>query len=163
MLRRLSAACLACLPIFAASAQRTAAASDTQTVAFVCEHGTVKSVLALALFQKLAREARIPYKAVSRGTAPDSVMPPFMRSGLAADGLTLNAFKPTAFSLEDVAAASLVVSFDNPGVAKVVGSTKPLAAWDGLPSVSANYVVARDSIKGRIARLVDSLARSRRR
>ena len=46
------------------------AASDSQTVVFVCEHGTVKSVVALAYFRLLARERHLPIRAISRGTAP---------------------------------------------------------------------------------------------
>ena len=46
--------------------------SDSATVVFVCEHGTVKSVIALAHFQRLARERGLPLRAISRGTAPDA-------------------------------------------------------------------------------------------
>jgi len=38
----------------------------------------------------------------------------------------------------------------------------PTARWDGLPAVSENYPVARDSIRHRVARLVDSLDPARR-
>ena len=62
---------------------------DSQTIVFVCEHGTVKSVLALAYFVQLAREKGLPFRAVSRGTAPDSMLPAFMIAGLQGDGLAI--------------------------------------------------------------------------
>ena len=79
-----------CLPIALSIAARapvraqTQATSrrDSQTVVFVCEHGTVKSVLALAYFGQLARERHLPYRAISRGTAPDSAVPLFMQEDL---------------------------------------------------------------------------------
>jgi arsenate reductase len=136
-------------------------APDSQTIVFVCEHGTVKSVLALVYFTRMAREKGLPFRAVSRGTAPDSVVPGFMLAGLKRDGFDIGAFKPTGFSERDLASAIGVISFDRPNVARVVAGRVPSVAWDKLPSVTANYAVARDSIKRRVAQLVDSLARSR--
>jgi arsenate reductase len=135
---------------------------DTQTVVFVCEHGTVKSVLALAYFERLIRDVGLPYRAVSRGTSPDAAVPAFMRAGLQRDGLTLGDFHPTRFGERDLS-ATLIVSFDQPNVAMFVAGRVPTVAWDDLPSVTANYSVARDSIKGRVVKLVDSLARARGR
>src|SRR5687768_1704313 len=71
----------------AASAQTSHAQSaDVPAVVFVCEHGTAKSVIALAHFQKLARERGLPLRAISRGSSPDPALPPFMVSGLRGDG-----------------------------------------------------------------------------
>lgn len=134
-------------------------APDSQTIVFVCEHGTVKSVLALAYFTQLAREKGLPLRAVSRGTAPDSGLPAFMLAGLKRDGFDIGAFVPQGFSERDLASAIGVISFDQPNVARVIAGRVPTVAWDRLPSVTANYGVARDSIKARVAGLVDSLAR----
>ena len=143
-----------------ANAQSPRITRDTQTVVFVCEHGTVKSVIAMAYFDRLVRERGLPFRAVSRGTAPDSIVPGFVREGLRLDGLPLGDFTPMPLSERDLA-ATLIVSFDQPGVAQFVGTRAPTAAWDKLPSVTAHYPTARDSIKLRIAALVDSLARRR--
>jgi hypothetical protein len=48
---------------------------DSQ-VLFVCEHGNVKSLMAVSYFNQLAQERRLPFRAVSRGTAPDSTTVP---------------------------------------------------------------------------------------
>lgn len=137
--------------------------ADSQTIVFVCEHGTVKSVLALAYFTQMARERGLALRAVSRGTAPDSVLPAFMLAGLKRDGFDIGAFTPTGFSERDLSSAIGVISFDQPNVARVIAGRVPTFAWDNLPSVTANYAVARDSIKSRVAALVDSLARTHHR
>jgi protein-tyrosine-phosphatase len=135
---------------------------DSQTVVFVCEHGTVKSVVALAYFRQLAQRRQLPIRAISRGTAPDTSVPRLVRDGLRLDGLTLGPFTPTRFTAADLTSAIAVISFDQPSVASLVGARVPSARWDGLPAVSENYPVARDSIRDRVARLVDSLDRARR-
>jgi arsenate reductase len=136
---------------------------DTPTIVFVCEHGTVKSVLALAYFNRLSRERELNYRAVSRGTAPDSAIPPFVRAGLRADGVDLGAFTPMRLSEGDLTSAIRVVSFDAPAATSLVAGRVPTEAWDKLPSVTANYAVARDSIRSRVSRLVDSLVRVQRK
>jgi hypothetical protein len=138
------------------------AARDSATVVFVCEHGTVKSVLAIALFRQMAAARGLSLRAISRGTAPDTALPPFMRAGLKGDGLSLGAFTPTRFSAVDLSSAILVVSFDQPSVAGSVAGRVPVRAWDGLPSVTADYAIARDSMRARMRVLVDSLWLSRR-
>jgi len=144
-----------------ASAQQARFAQDSQTVVFVCEHGTVKSVVALAWFERLSRERKLPFRAVSRGTAPDSALPSFMRAALARDGFDFDAFVPARFTDRDLSSV-LIVSFDQPEVAAIARGRVPSIAWDNLPSVNANYAAGRDSIRGRVAALVDSLARVRR-
>jgi protein-tyrosine-phosphatase len=142
-------------------AQNRPRTPDSATVVFVCEHGTVKSTLAFALFRDMARERGLAVRAISRGTAPDSSLPPFMRDGLAADRLSVAGFTPQRFTATDLDGALLVVSFDAPAAATTVNSRVPLMTWNGLPSVTANYGVARDSIRARVRSLVDSLARRR--
>jgi len=145
---------------FAARAQSSPprAAKDSQTVVFVCEHGTVKSVVAMAYFAKLAKERRLPVRAISRGTNPDLSVPPLVLDGLRNDGLTLGSFTPTRFSPTDLRGAIAVVSFDQPGVAALVAGRLATTAWDGMPAVSDDYGVAREAIRHRVAGLVDSLA-----
>jgi len=145
-----------------ASQVRAGTGPDSQTVVFVCEHGTVKSVVALAYFRQLASERRLSIRAISRGTAPDSGVPARVREGLRLDGLPLGPFTPARFTLADLTSAITVISFDQPKVAELVGGRVPTAHWDGLPAVSEDYRTARDSIRHRVSRLVDSLDRARR-
>ena len=149
-------------PALSGAQARPKTAPDSQTVVFVCEHGTVKSVVALAWFRQLAGERHLDIRAISRGTAPDSGVPARVREGLRLDGLTLGPFTPARFTLADLASAITVISFDQPTVAEMVGGRVPSARWDGLPAVSEDYRIARDSIRHRVALLVDSLDHARR-
>jgi arsenate reductase len=135
--------------------------ADSQTIVFVCEHGTAKSVLAMVHFTRLAHERGLAVRAVSRGTAPDPALPAFMVAGLRTDGFDVGSFSPSRFGERDVLSATLIVSFDQPDVASVVRGRVPVVRWDQLPSVTANYPVARAAIARRVEALVDSLTGAR--
>src|ERR1700694_3433304 len=75
---------------------------NSQTVVFVCEHGSAKSVIAAAYFNRLASEKGIPYRAISRATKPDDNIDPKVKSKLAADGLDVSSWKPVKVSDKDV-------------------------------------------------------------
>ena len=139
-----------------------AAADTTRTVLFVCEHGTVKSLLAKLLFERYATAAGLPVRAVSRGTQADSVVPGWMQQALGRDGLALGAWRPQALRAPDLASASYVVSFDVPRSA-TDAARSPRAQWDGMPSVSQDYAGGRAAIERRVRELVDSLARASER
>ena len=134
-------------------------AQPRRTVLFVCEHGTVKSLLAKVLFEQYAAEIGLDVGVVSRGTRPDSIVPAWMQFSLATDHITLGAWRPQALTPADLQSASYVVSFDVPTSA-TSGARVPRAQWDGLPSVSADYVGGRDAMRTRIHLLADSLKRA---
>jgi protein-tyrosine-phosphatase len=153
------AALLAFAGLTRTSAAQQHAVAPVDTVLFVCEHGTVKSVLAKLYFEQFARERGLQVVALSRGTRADSVVPPWMVSHLAGDRLTLGAFQPRALAAADLANKRMVISFDLPASA-TAAATAPREQWDGLPSVSQDYAAGRDAIKRRVRALVDSLARA---
>ncbi len=138
------------------------ASASAKPVLFVCEHGTVRSLLAKVLFEQYATEVGLKRTAVSRGTRADSVVPPWMLKGLAADHVELGAWHPQTLQLRDLREASLVVSFDVPPAA-TASARVPRAQWDSLPSVSRDYATGRDAIKIRVHQLVDSLKKAERR
>lgn len=127
---------------------------------FVCEHGTVRSLLAKILFEQYAKEVGLNMLAVSRGTSIDSVIPTFMVQGLKADHVALGSWRPQMLGPSDLASASYVVSFDVP-LAVTATANVPRAQWDALPQVSQNYALGRDAIKMRVHELVDSLKRAK--
>ena len=139
-------------------AQQIAPHSD-KPVLFVCEHGTVRSLLAKVLFEQYAAEVGLDMKAVSRGTRADSIVPPWMLQGLAADHVAIGSWRPQTLLPDDLTNASFVVSFDVP-MAATAGARVPQAHWDSLPSVSRDYATGRDAIKVRVHQLVDSLKRA---
>jgi len=139
------------------AAQRVGAPAP-KPVLFVCEHGTVRSLLAKVLFEDYAAEVGLNMRAVSRGTRADSVVPPWMLQGLANDHVALGAWRPQTLQPSDITNATFVVSFDVPDAA-IANASVPRAHWDSLPSVSRDYATGRDAIKVRVHQLVDSLKR----
>ncbi len=128
-------------------------------VVFVCEHGSVKSLIAMNYFNRSAGERGLPYRAVARGTAPETTVPGTVREGLRSDGFVVSGFVPRLFSASDVDGAALVVSFDQ-DVAKIVNGSARHLRWDNLPGVLADYARGRDEIVRHVDKLIDELARS---
>lgn len=155
----LAACLLTAAPLVLPAQQRTMPASEG-TVLFVCEHGTVKSLLAKLLFDEYAAEVGLPMRAESRGTAIDSVVPPWMRAQLDANRLPFAGFTPRAVAAPDLAGARVVVTFDLPASVSA-GASGARARWDSLPPASQQFEASRDAIKARVRALVDSLNRAR--
>ncbi len=125
-----------------------------QMVLFVCEHGAAKSVVAAAHFNQLAKERGLPFRAIARGTAPDTSVPGRIAQGLKSEGLAVPAgYKPTLVSAPDATGVARVVTFDVtlPGAVNAVA----LERWDGLPAFSDGYAAASAAI----AKKVDGLLR----
>jgi protein-tyrosine-phosphatase len=129
-------------------------------VVFICEHGSAKSVVAAAHFNRLARERQIGLRAVSRATNPDDEVAPNAARGLEADGLAPDGLVPRRLSAADVEAALRVVAFCP--LSADYGGSEAIEIWDDVPAVSESYERARDRILERIARLLDDLARTAR-
>jgi hypothetical protein len=135
-------------------------AADSALVVFVCEHGSVKSLVAATLFNRMAAERQLAARAISRGTVPDSVVPPVVRDGLRGAGADVGAVRPRGLGPGDARGASLFVAFDVDVPTRVAGPI-PVRRWDGTPSVMRGYAVGRDSIAARVAALVSEVARAR--
>jgi protein-tyrosine-phosphatase len=151
---------LSAMAPFALQSQQQPVPATEGVVLFVCEHGTVKSLLAKLLFEEYAAQVGLPMRAESRGTAVDSVVPPWMRARLRANALPLGGFSPRALATQDLAVATYVVSFDLPATV-TAGALAPRARWDSLPPASQQFEASRDAIKARVHALVDSLHQAR--
>src|SRR6266851_8139621 len=81
------------------------------TVVFVCEHGSAKSIIAAAEFERMAKENGLDLNILARGANPDAEIPKLVRDGLKADGFDLGDFKPTRVSEKDLKGAVKIVSF----------------------------------------------------
>jgi arsenate reductase len=143
-----------------AHAQRTtrAVSADTQRVVFVCEHGSVKSMIAANLFNRMAVERGVAARAVSRGTAPDRTVPELVRSGLRRDGIDIGNVSPVGLGIADARETDLFVAFDV-DVPSDVSKRAEVRRWDSTPSVMQNFAAGRDAIAANVTRLVDELAR----
>jgi arsenate reductase (thioredoxin) len=140
----------------AQSVAATRAPAPTQVV-FVCEHGSVKSLVAMEYFNRRSKERGLPYRAVARGTAPEPAVPAAVREGLHADGFDVSVFVPRLLSAADADGVALVVSFDE-DITETVGGRTRYLRWDGLPGVLANYPRGRDAIVSQIDALIEALA-----
>ena len=131
--------------------------AQTRIVVFVCEHGAAKSVVAAAHFNQLAQDRGLPFRAVSRGTAPDQAVPAPIASGLASEKLSVPAgFKPTLVGARDVSGASQVVTFDV--TLPVPADAAKLSRWDKMPAFSDGYGPASAAIAAKVTALVNELA-----
>jgi hypothetical protein len=135
------------------------AGAQRARLVFVCEHGSVKSLVASLYFNRRAQQRGLPYRAVARGVAPDTAVPLSVREGLKADGFDVSDFVPQLFQASDAEHAALVVSFDR-DITKMVGGSVRHLKWDDLPGVLADYPRGRDAIVRQVDALVDDLARS---
>lgn len=140
-----------CVPTQAPAADQPA---DVQPVLFVCEHGSVKSLLARLLFEQAAASEGLAVPAASRGTVPDAEVPEWMRAALERDGFHIGDWRPTALSEVDIRSARLVVTFD---ISLAPEGDAEIERWDGLPAVSKDYVVGREAIAARIKQLIVEL------
>jgi protein-tyrosine-phosphatase len=133
---------------------------QTRAVVFVCEHGSAKSVIAAAHFNKLASERNLKIRAISRGTRPDREIAPKAADGLRADGIALDGEKPRRLSKADVSRGLRVVTFcELPEPYKKGIRVEP---WNDVPTVSEDYNKAREAIVEHIRRLLDELSSDNR-
>lgn len=122
---------------------------------FVCEHGSAKSIVAAAHFNRLARERNLDAQAVSRGTNPDETIPPFIVHGLEDEGLTAGELEPKVLSVDDMAGASRVVAFCD--LPDGFDALAPVALWNDVPPISEDYDRSRDAILVRINQLLEEM------
>lgn len=118
----------------------------TDTVLFVCPHGAAKSVLAAALFERLAAEHDLPLRAICAGTEPDAEVAPHVRALLEGEGLPLPCNQPQLVTEAMVEAAAWVISL---GCTRSELPSTPhrWAQWDDVPPPSQALQGAYDCIQ----------------
>jgi arsenate reductase len=128
-----------------------------ETVLFICEFGTAKSVIARELFRRRAASRGIAVAAISRGLVIEDHITPELRRNLTADGINSNAEPFQVLQPQDWQAAKVVVAF-NP-----LPNTIPKAKvrdWTDVPSVVSKYPAARTEMDKRIEALLDEFQRA---
>src|SRR5215471_14236351 len=133
----------AALQLAAPARANDTATPDNKTIVFVCLHGSVKSQMAAAHFNRIAKERGLPYTAISRGIEVDSTIPPRIREELNQEGLAPLDDVPQPLTAAEAAGAVKVVAFDtvpdkNRGAAEV-------NYWSDVPPTSKNYPALRDA------------------
>ena len=151
----------ACLALLAAAFPPPAFAAEPgdgngkTTVVFVCLHGSVKSQMAAAHFNRIASERGLPYAAVSRGIEVDASIPTRIRDGLYLDGLAPTDDIPIGLTADEAGRATVVVAFD--AVPEERRGTSEVTYWSDVPPATKDYVAARDVIVRHIDTLVPTL------
>jgi protein-tyrosine-phosphatase len=151
----------AVLTLLAAAFAPAAAAGDPQggngktTVVFVCLHGSVKSQMAAAHFNRIASERGLPFTAISRGIEVDTSIPTRIRDGLNLDGLAPTDDIPIGLTADEAGRATKVVAFDT--VPEERRGTSEVTYWSDVPPATKDYAAARDVIVRHIDTLVPTL------
>jgi arsenate reductase (thioredoxin) len=133
----------------------SAQAPPSQTVLFMCPHGAAKSLMASAYFQKLAKERGLNVRVDSAGTEPDPQLSKGVVAHLQKNGYAIPIDKPRAATAADMAGADVVISMGC-DLSKLPVPKGTLQKWD-VPDFSADFNVAEQTIRERVARLVDDL------
>jgi protein-tyrosine-phosphatase len=126
-------------------------------IVFVCEHGSAKSIVAAAHFNRLASERNLKLRAISRGTNPDKELPAKTIEGLRADGIDVTGVRPGKLARSDVAGAARVVTFCK--LPEAYANLTPVDNWEDVPPMSEDYGRFRDIVVERIKRLLGDMAK----
>jgi protein-tyrosine-phosphatase len=119
-------------------------------VAFICEHGSAKSLIAREWFNRLARERGLSVRAVSLGVTPDPAAPDAIADALQKDCFDVRSFVPRRADAAALEGASGIVAIGLEPDALPVPSGVVAEAWDGIPPASQGYAATRDALKARI-------------
>jgi chromate transporter len=135
-------------------------AEPTPRVVFVCAHGSAKSLVAASLFDRLAKERGLAFRALSRGTAPDSSVPAPVVESLRSDGFDVSGFRPQPLTKEDMAGAVRVIAIGVDVGDLARESPVEIERWDDIPPVSTRYRDARQALLDRMAVVLAELGGS---
>ncbi|MEE9432391.1 MAG: hypothetical protein V3V16_15195 [Melioribacteraceae bacterium] len=129
--------------------------SEPKEILFVCTHGAARSPIAAAYFNKIAKEKNLNYRAIFRGTEPDSVLTNGTVKGLIKDGFTINDWELKKVSKNDISKAKKIITFD----CKLSSNVTPtkIEQWNGTPPISKDYNKARDILKEKVNQLIATL------
>jgi len=129
----------------------------SDTVVFICPHGAAKSVLAAALFQRLAEERGLSLRATCAGTEPDPVIAPHVRALIVQEGLALPIELPQLVTEKLLIEASYVISL---GCAQDMLPLVPTywESWDDVPPPSQDLQGAYKIIQQYLTVWIDALS-----
>ena len=105
-------------------------------ILMVCEHGSVKSLMAASLFTRVATERRLPFRAIARGVSPDRFVPPAIEAALVRDGYDVKRFVPSKVSQAELRGASRVIAISLEAEALKLDSDTPADSWLDVPAAS---------------------------
>jgi arsenate reductase len=136
---------------------------EAKTVAFVCLHGSAKSLIAAEYMSRLARDSGLAISATTSGPEPDAEVPANVIEGLLRYGIDARRRVPERVSAQALTKAGHIVSFGC-DLADLVGE-RAVEHWDDCPAVSDDFDIAFAFITQRVETLFGrlSVASSERR
>jgi protein-tyrosine-phosphatase len=132
--------------------------ASADTVVFVCEHGTVKSLMAQEWFNRLAGERGVRLRAVSRGVTPDASVPAPVADYLRGEGFDVSGFQPAALASGDLDGAVRVVALGADTSSVTAGTNVPVEGWNDIPPARGDYQGTSDAIRARVEALLSTLS-----
>jgi arsenate reductase len=132
--------------------------ASAKKIAFVCLHGSAKSLIAAEYCKRLAHERGVPRQATTSGPEPDAAIPDNVIEGLLGDGIDVRGQLPQRVCATGLADAAHIVSFGC-DLSALAPAGVTIERWDDCPAVSDDYRIARDFIAGRVGQLLQRLAR----
>lgn len=129
-------------------------AQPAARIAFVCLHGSAKSVLAAEYLNREAARRGLGATATASGREPDAEIPANVVAGLRAKGFEVGSRKPVAATAKAFEDADVVVSFgcDLEGL---VPKARTIELWSACPAVSEDFDAAWRFITQRVDRLLE--------
>ncbi|MFL6618556.1 MAG: low molecular weight phosphatase family protein [Povalibacter sp.] len=129
--------------------------SKERTVLFVCEHGSVKSLMAASLFNQIAHERGLAWRGIARGITPDAAVPPRIVRALGDEGIDVTTFVPQPVTQADIAQAKRAIVISLPPSSLQEANTR-IDRWSDVPD-SSNYAAARSALLQHIEHLLRDL------
>src|SRR3954463_10052659 len=130
---------------------------DTQKVAFVCLHGSAKSLIAAEYFNRIAIEKNLPLRATTSGPEPDNEVPENVVAGLKDRGIHVERYRPALVAADQLSDTNLIVSFAC-DAGRRLAPFKAEERWDECPAVSDDFDTAWTFIIGRVDELISRLS-----
>jgi len=139
-----------------AAASPPALAGDTTgQIVFVCKFGSMKSQMAAAYFNRIAKERGLQLTATSRAFMPDTEIPVAVRTNMATEGLAPVMEVITSLTPADAKVAFKVISFDEIPPENI--GTTNYTHWAGSPKAKKEYWMSMGFIKQHVHDEVDQL------
>lgn len=115
--------------------------SRSRMVAFVCLHGSAKSLIAAEYLSRMAVERGVKVRGTASGHEPDPVIPPEVIVGLLGRGIDVRGRSPVPVTANELARADHIVSFEC-DLGQFVPAGRRVERWDDCPMVSDDFGIA---------------------
>jgi arsenate reductase len=130
-------------------------------IAFVCLHGSAKSLIAAEYLNQRACEMGLDVAADSAGLEPDPEVPAHVVAGLRAKGMDVSGRTPAPASAAHLAKADRVVAFGC-DLASSVKAGQAVEQWSDCPAVSDGFDPAWSYITRRVDEILAKLPAAKR-